>query len=63
LAQPLADLGLIGDLAHAKEFARRRILVARLTVGKTAAARARGMDQLPDNDLQPVATLFVRPGL
>lgn len=31
-AQPLADLGLIGELAHPEEFRRQRILIEGLAV-------------------------------
>jgi hypothetical protein len=60
LPQPFADLGLIGELAHAEEFARQRIVIERLAVRETAPARAQGVEQLADDNLRPVATFLVR---
>ncbi len=51
-AQLLADLTLIGELAHAEELARQRVVIERLAVRETAAARARRVDQLADDDLR-----------
>ena len=55
LAQPLLDLGLIGELAHAEELTCQRVVVERLAVGETAAARAERINQLADDDLGPEA--------
>jgi hypothetical protein len=38
----------------------QRIVIERLAVGETPAARAQRVDQLADDDLRPIAALLVR---
>ncbi len=50
-AQPLADLGWIGELAHAEDLARQQIVVECLEVGEAAAAQAQRVEQRADDHL------------
>lgn len=53
-APPFSHLGLIGEFFHAEKFLRQRIIVERLAVGETTAARTERVDQPADDDLRAV---------